>query len=35
MPGNGKPLESGTVAGKKGMFCVVNKINSFSKNVEP
>lgn len=35
MPGNGKPLQTGTIAGRKGMFCVMNKINCFSENVEP
>lgn len=34
MPGNGKPLQAGTIAGRKGMFCVVNKMNSFSEYVE-
>lgn len=35
MAGNVKPLEAATIAGRKGIFCVVNRINYFSENVEP
>jgi len=34
MHGNGKPLETGNVSGRQGMFCILNKINYFSENVE-
>lgn len=35
MPGNGKPSEAGTAAGRRGMFYILNNINSLPENVEP
>lgn len=34
MPGNRKAQEAGTIVSRKGMFCVVNKINFFPENLE-
>lgn len=35
MPGNGKPSEAGTAAGRRGMLYILNNINSLPENVEP